>query len=239
MAASAGPALSSPAIAPYRAGMILYQTPLSIYSTKVRLACAVKGVLPELREPPGGYRSDAYRALVPAATIPALVDGDLALSESDAIIEYLDETCSGPALLPEDAAGRARARMLSRLVDLRLEAGLRRLFPLVGPVPLAAEQLDPAEAALALVLQLADAVGPFCVGTTPTLPDFGLLVAITWLDALRACASRTAPPGGARLQAWRDAVAGHPAIAAALEGYPGVVRDWITMRRQGEAVRAR
>jgi len=218
--------------------MILYQTPLSIYSTKVRLACAVKGVTPELRDPPGGYRSDGYRALVPAATIPALVDGDLTLSESDAIIEYLDETVPGPALLPAGPAGRARARMLSRLVDLRLEASLRRLFPLVGPEPLAAELLDPAEAALELVLHLADAEGPFCIGPTPTLPDFGLAVAIVWLDALRACAGRTAPSGGARLQTWRDAMAGHPAVAAALDGYPGAVGDWIAQRRQGDGARA-
>ena len=218
--------------------MILYQTPLSIYSTKVRLACAVKGVAPELREPPGGYRSDAYRALVPPATIPALVDGDLTLTESDAIIEYLDETVPGPALLPEGPAGRARARMLSRLIDLRLEASLRRLFPLVGPQTLAPELLDPAEAALALVLQLADAHGPFCVGPTPTVPDFGLGVALVWLDALRACAGRSAPPAGARLQTWQDAMATHPAIAATLDGYPAAVQDWITMRSQAEAPRA-
>ena len=236
--ASAGPALSSPAIAPYPTGMILYQTPLSIYSTKVRLACAVKGVMPELREPPGGYRSDAYRALVPAATIPALVDGDLTLSESDAIIEYLDETVPGPALLPAGPVGRARARMLSRLVDLRLEESLRRLFPLVGPEPLAAAVLDPAETALALVLELSDAEGPFCLGAAPTLPDFGLGVALIWLDALRACAGRTAPPGGARLQTWRVAMAGHPAVAAGLDGYPGVVSDWTARRRDGDGARA-
>jgi glutathione S-transferase/maleylpyruvate isomerase len=232
MTASAGLALSSPAIAPYPARMILYQTALSIYSTKVRIACAVKGVAPELREPPGGYRSAQYRALVPAATIPALVDGGLTLSESDAIIEYLDETCPGPALLPTGAAGRARARMLSRLIDLRLEAALRRLFPLVGPQPLGPELLDPAEDALALVLELADAEGPFCAGATPSLPDFGLAVALVWLDALRAYAGRAAPPAGTRLRTWQDAMAAHPDVGAVLDGYPGLVRDWITMRRQ-------
>ncbi len=213
--------------------MILYQTALSIYSTKVRVACTVKGVAPELREPPGGYRSAQYRALVPAATIPALVDGGLTLTESDAIIEYLDETCLGPALLPAGAAGRAQARMLSRLVDLRLEAALRRLFPLVGPQPLAPELLDPAETALALVLELADVEGPFVVGATPSLPDFGLAVALVWLDALWSCAGRTAPPARARLQAWRGAMAAHQDVGAVLDGYSGAVHDWITTRRQG------
>lgn len=219
--------------------MILYQTALSIYSTKVRLACAVKGVAPELRDPPGGYRSNAYRALVPAATIPALVDGSLTLSESDAIIEYLDETCPGPALLPEGAVGRARARMLSRLIDLRLEAALRLLFPLVGPEPLAAELLDSAEAALTLVLQLADADGPFCVGATPSLPDYGLAVVLVWLDALRTCAGRTAPSAGARLRTWQNAMVAHPAIAAALDGYPAAVQDWIATRRLHHAAKTR
>lgn len=215
--------------------MILYQTTLSIYSTKVRLACAVKGVAPELREPPGGYRSADYRALVPAATIPALVDGDLTLTESDAIVEYLDETCPGPALLPGGAASRARARMLSRLIDLRLEAGLRRLFPLVGPEPLAPELLEPAEAALDLIVGLADGDGPFCIGTAPTLPDFGLAVALVWLNALRACAGRTASPAGARLQAWQAAMATHPTIAPALDSYPAAVQDWIATRHQKRA----
>jgi maleylpyruvate isomerase len=95
--------------------MILYQTALSSYSLKVRLALALKGCSVELREPPeGSYRSAAYRALVPAATVPALVDGRVVLTESDAIIEYVEETKKGALLLPPDPAGRARARMMSR-----------------------------------------------------------------------------------------------------------------------------
>ena len=44
--------------------MILYWTPLSSYSAKVRLACALKRLMPELRLPPdGSYRSDGYRAM--------------------------------------------------------------------------------------------------------------------------------------------------------------------------------
>src|SRR4051794_21125884 len=112
--------------------MILYQSALSTYSLKVRLALAVKGASVELREPPGGsYRSDLYRAIVPPATVPALVDGAFILTESDAIIEYFDEQFDGPHLLPAAAQARARTRMLSRIADMRLEASIRSLFPRV------------------------------------------------------------------------------------------------------------
>ena len=70
--------------------MLIYQLPISLYSFKLRLALRLKGIEIEMREPPGGgYRSDAYRAINPAGTIPALVDGQGLLAETDAIIEYL------------------------------------------------------------------------------------------------------------------------------------------------------
>jgi glutathione S-transferase len=198
--------------------MILYQTDLSIYSTKVRLAAVRKGITLDLREPPGGYRSDAYRTLVPPATIPALVDGPLVLTESDAIIEYLDEVCSGPALMPANPAGRAQARMLSRLVDLRLEAALRALFGRVATLTL--EDFAPARRALSLILDLAK--GPFALGTTPTLPDFGIAVCLIWLDTL----SGEPDPRAANWAAALD----HE-FAGVLVPYRPLVTDWVAARR--------
>ena len=71
--------------------MIFFATPLSSYSAKVRIVLCVKKLPFEEREPPGGYRSAQYRAVVPMGTMPAIQEGNWVLSESEAISEYLEE----------------------------------------------------------------------------------------------------------------------------------------------------
>ncbi len=61
----------------------------------------------------GGQRQAAYRALNPQGLVPVLEDGPLALAQSLAILEYLDETHPQPALLPADPPGRARVRAIA------------------------------------------------------------------------------------------------------------------------------
>src|SRR5262249_10358379 len=63
----------------------------------------------------GAQRSAAYVQTSFTARVPALVDGDFTLSESSAIIEYLEERWpppAHPALLPADVQQRARARQI-------------------------------------------------------------------------------------------------------------------------------
>ena len=73
------------------------------------IARRVKRLDITLVPPPGGVRSDAYRAINPLGLVPALVieDGTV-LPESDLIVEYLDERFPEPRLLPDDADRRAR-----------------------------------------------------------------------------------------------------------------------------------
>lgn len=85
---------------------------------RVRIALALKG-LPYASVPvhlvkDGGQQLQAaYRAVNPAALVPALQDGDAVLTQSLAIMEYLDEAYPDPALMPRDAIGRARVRALA------------------------------------------------------------------------------------------------------------------------------
>lgn len=154
--------------------LCLYATPVSVYSCKVRLALALKGVRWCELAPPGGYGSAAYRAIVAQGTVPALVHGDFVLAESDAIIEYLDDIGAGPALLPADPRARASARALSRFIDTRLEPAARALFAKVGtghPVPEAVKA--PLAQHLSTLADLAGP-GPFLTGPAPALPDCGL-----------------------------------------------------------------
>lgn len=113
--------------------LTFYSLPISNYGAKVEIALRLKGLAFETLPPPDGYGSAAYKAIVPAGTIPAIVDGDLVLAESETIVEYLEEAYPIPPLLPEGAKARARCRQVARFHDTRLEPVLRTLFPHLPP----------------------------------------------------------------------------------------------------------
>ena len=99
---------------------------------RVRIALALKGLpwepdFVDLRR--GEQRRAAHLARNPQGLVPTLVDAELTLSQSLAIIEYLDETHPEPPLLPTQPAARARVRSLAQLVacDIHPLANLRVL----------------------------------------------------------------------------------------------------------------
>jgi len=87
---------------------------------RVRIALAVKGLAYDtvphhLRK--GEQREPEYRALNPQALVPTLEDGGHVLTQSLAIIEYLEEAYpQTPRLLPSDPAGRAVVRAMSQAI---------------------------------------------------------------------------------------------------------------------------
>jgi maleylacetoacetate isomerase len=86
---------------------------------RVRIALNWKGLEYEPRFvhlAKGEHRDPSYAAVNPQGLLPFLEDGTVRLSQSLAILEYLEETHPRPTLLPGDAAGRARVRALSLLV---------------------------------------------------------------------------------------------------------------------------
>jgi glutathione S-transferase len=215
--------------------MILYWTPLSSYSAKLRIACALKGIAPELRLPPeGSYRSAAYRRIVPTGTVPALVEGDMVLAESDAIAEFLDERFPGRPLLPGTARERARIRFLSRFHDLHLEPPLRGLFGQAAPSTRVAAVVEARGAefarALALLEELLDATGPFAAGPSPTLADCGFPPTLAIADGLLAMIGVDIRPGP-RVQRWREAVAAEPRMEDVMASYRVEVARWLDAKR--------
>lgn len=96
--------------------LILHSYWLSLATYRVRIALHLKGVDFEERTYDllaGDQHAPAYRALNPAGAVPALEGGTpRPLTQSLAILEWLDETYPEPPLLPVDAAGRARVRAL-------------------------------------------------------------------------------------------------------------------------------
>ncbi|MGH8287163.1 MAG: maleylacetoacetate isomerase, partial [Steroidobacteraceae bacterium] len=101
--------------------MTLYTYWRSSASYRVRIALNLKGLEYEprfvhLMREGGEQFAPEYRALNPQSRVPTLVHDDVTITQSLAIIEYLDERFPKPPLLPSDPAGRARVRSLAQLV---------------------------------------------------------------------------------------------------------------------------
>jgi len=95
----------------------------------------------------GDHRRPAFLAINPAGKIPVLVDGDLVLTESVAIVLYLAEKYAGKGLLPTDLAGRADANRWLLFAATELEQPLWRITRHTSLYP--PEQRLPADAAIA------------------------------------------------------------------------------------------
>lgn len=91
----------------------LYHVPLSPACRKVRLVLAEKKIEVELVEERYWQQRKEFLALNPAGQVPVLWADGMALSDSTAICEYLEETRPDPALLPETPADRAEVRRLN------------------------------------------------------------------------------------------------------------------------------
>lgn len=99
--------------------MKLYTFFRSSASFRVRIALNVKGLAWEsvpVSLPKGEHAEAGFKAINPQGLVPALDDSGKLLSQSLAIMEYLDETQPGPKLLPGDAVGRAYVRAFSQLI---------------------------------------------------------------------------------------------------------------------------
>ena len=86
----------------------------SPFAWRVQLGLEEKGLRYEprlLSFQAGDLKKPEYLAINPHGKVPALVDGDLTLYESQAILEYLDERYPAPSLLPAEAAARALLRV--------------------------------------------------------------------------------------------------------------------------------
>jgi maleylpyruvate isomerase len=133
----------------------------------------------------GDQTGPEFLGVNPQGLVPALETGEQLLTQSLAIIEYLDETHPEPPLLPRDAAGRARARALAAIVacDIHPLNNLRVLRYLHRPLGHDQKAIEDwynhwiTSGFNALERLLADdpRTGLFCHGDTPGLADIALV----------------------------------------------------------------
>lgn len=164
---------------------VLYDYWRSSAAYRVRIALALKGIGYD-RVPvdlaAGDQRGPAHLARNPQGAVPVLEIDGLRLTQSLAILDYLDETRPTPPLLPPDAAGRARVRAVALAIASEIHplsnlATLTRIERLSGPDARAAWNRDNILRGLsAMETLLAD--GPdtrFCHGDTPGYADCVLI----------------------------------------------------------------
>ena len=162
--------------------MELYNYFRSSASYRVRIALALKGLAYDYR-PVHLVRNeqfaDSFAALSAARLVPLLRDGEHVLTQSLAIIEFLDETHPEPPLLPADPAGRARVRALAYDIACEIHPlnNLRVLRYLVRDLKLSEDDKNRwyrhwVESGLeAVERQLAARPSMYCHGDRPTLAD--------------------------------------------------------------------
>ncbi|MHB1271884.1 MAG: maleylacetoacetate isomerase [Rhodanobacter sp.] len=167
-------------------GLVLYDYWRSGAAYRVRIALNIKGLDYELRpvhllRDGGQQHAPGYREMNPQQMVPCLRDGDRVITQSLAIMEYLDETRPERPLLPADARGRARVRALAMVIacDTHPLGNLRVLNRLESQFGADQTQRDEwsrywiAMGFHALEAMLADnaATGRYCHGETPGLAD--------------------------------------------------------------------
>lgn len=172
--------------------MKLYTYYRSQASYRVRIALNLKGIAREeayLHLEKGDQFAADYKALNPQMVVPTLIDGDVTLFQSLAILEYLDEKYPEPPLLPADPAARAWVRgfALINIADSHPLIVPRIRHYLLDDLKLSQDQLTgwirhwigAGLAAMEALLAEHRESGRFCHGDAPTIADIGLVTQVT------------------------------------------------------------
>jgi glutathione S-transferase len=109
---------------------------LSPYVRKVLVFLHLKGISYDIDPIVPFMGDDRFSRLSPLRRIPVLLDGEVTLSDSSVICQYLEDRYPEPALYPRDVVARARARWLEEFADTRMgEVFIWRLFNQVAIRP--------------------------------------------------------------------------------------------------------
>ncbi|XP_053191081.1 maleylacetoacetate isomerase [Scomber japonicus] len=150
-------------------------------SWRVRIAFALKGIeydqVPVNLIKDGGQQlTESYKALNPMQQVPAVEIDGVTISQSLAVIQYIDETRPGPRLLPADPKKRAQVRMISDMIA----SGIQPLQNLHVIQKIGAEKVEWSQYFInrgfqALEPILKQTAGKYCVGDEISMADLCLV----------------------------------------------------------------
>ena len=166
--------------------MILYTYFRSSCSYRVRIALHYKGLEFESRTvnlKDGHQRQNEFLEVNPQGFVPYLVDGESKISQSMAILEYLEEVYPKHPLLPSDSGGRAQVRSIAQQIasDIQPIQNLRVLKHVTGELGLSQETRMGwghhfiRSGFESLEKNLENTAGDYCFGNTLSLADLCLV----------------------------------------------------------------
>jgi len=115
-------------VANRRSMMLLFTGDTDIYSHRIRLVMAEKGVNAEMVSVAPGERNEDLIELNPYNSLPTLIDRDLVLYGSQVIMEYIDERFPHPPLMPVDPVSRATNRLMLYRIEVDLYSHLNMIM---------------------------------------------------------------------------------------------------------------
>ena len=218
--------------------LTLYALPQSPYCAKVRGALVFKGIVFDEQEPHGGsYQTTDYQDLIAAGSVPAVLVDNWVLHDSQAIIEYLEETTPDPSVWSKDLQQRAEQRALVNYHDSKLEPAVRSLVPLARQpdssdreqhINLAKDQLFDKLYRVNRIIgsEQIRKEAPLCVADWVYPPTLYMA-----LDILEHMGHTLELPD--RVTCWLDAVSNNKIVATETERMRGAIAQWL---RQGTEV---
>lgn len=214
--------------------MKLYGSTFSPYVRKVLAFAHEKGIEMDVQAVGIGDASPEFRAASPFGKMPALKDGEYLLSDSSAIVQYLEAKQPQPALIPTEAEDRGRVIWFEEFADTILMSCLQKMFfnRVVSPVFLRrdgdARVADKAEREeLPPLLAYLEKVIPeqgYLIGSKVTLADLAVASPLANLAHMGCAVDREVNP---RTAAFLDRILERPSFA------PLIARELKYLRKTG------
>ncbi len=199
----------------------LYNMAHSSPSYRVRIALALKGL--EYEYVPVDVKGRAHKAADylarnPQGLLPTLEVDGVALTQTGAIIEWLEETVPSPSLFPEDPLLRARVRAVASIIatdiapmhSMRVSIAVRNEFAQGDDGLRRWVHRFIGDGFQAIETMLAALDGPYCCGDQPTVADIYLVPAVNMAKTVAFDVGKFARIASAAAHA-----STHPAFAAA------------------------
>ena len=206
--------------------------PESTYCARVRLVLELKSVDYTEERPPGGtYRSEDYRRLVAAGSVPAIKINSTILHDSDAIVELLEDLFPKPAMRCADPFERAFLKSVTRFHDTRLEPALRSLFPMVGnsdKTHSAALAVDAMNGHLERLDRLISP-RPYLGGEALSLADCAYATTLFMMEDIASCMNLEVKCSE-KIHHWRNALHHTDTVREIINQNRAAIADWIASK---------